>query len=389
MNDHDLNPETKNPEKEEALPETLKVGNLAINKISEKSKKSIASRVLIGLTLAAIAIPCLIYGSWAWLALIMVVAGFTGYEIIRAPQKKAQWYTYALVYLFLFLTVYWGLIRKYTDGLVSQWSQWGEIRDFSFNLENVYDVSGYGANSFSLSVSPIVLGLMLIGFFWLSIAQETFSFTDICYYFTMVLMVGLGLQAALYLRLCPFVANPALLAYPTGSYEYRFGQSTELVIFALLGALLNDTFAYFGGMFFGRHHMNPRVSPKKTWEGFFIGWIGTSLVLCAYCFVLSYFKLDVLPGVFDFDHWYLVLAASLLIPLIGDLGDLSFSLIKRHFVFKDYSRVLGPHGGFLDRIDSCLFTVLGVSVVVMTVLYWSVPAGSAGTASLFSLGGIL
>ena len=93
MNDHDLNPETKNPEKEEALPETLKVGNLEINKISEKSKKSIASRVLIGLTLAAIAIPCLIYGSWAWLAWVMVVAGFTGYEIIRAPQKKAQWYT--------------------------------------------------------------------------------------------------------------------------------------------------------------------------------------------------------------------------------------------------------------------------------------------------------
>lgn len=389
MSDPELNPETLNPEKEEDFPETRKIGNFEINKISEKGKKSIVSRVLIALGLIVIAVPCLFYGSWAWLALVTIVAAFAAYEIIHAPQKKAQWYTYVIVYAFLFLTVYWAIVKEYTDGLIDQWSKWGEIRDFSFNLESVYDVGGYGTNAYALSVSPILLGLMLLTFFWLSIAQETFSFTDICYYFTMVLMVGLGLQAALYLRFCPFVANPSLLTYATESYEFRFGQSAELLIFALLGALLNDTFAYFGGMLFGRHHMNPRVSPKKTWEGFFIGWVATSAVLCLYCFVLSYFGLDVLPGVFDFNHWYLVVIASVLIPVIGALGDLSFSLIKRHFCFKDYSHALGPHGGFLDRIDSCVFSVLGVSVVVMICLYWSVPAGSDSAELLSAVGRIL
>ncbi len=377
MSELPIDPETVNPEKEAELPKTRKVGALQVNEISEKGKKSIVSRVVIAAALILVALPCLFYGSWAWFGLVTAVAAFAGYEIVHAPQKKARWYIYLIVYIFLFITIYWSFIKKYTDGLLSQWARWGEIRDFSFSLENGYAIAGYGPNSLSLNVSPIFLGLMLLVFFWLSIAQETFSFTDICYYFTMVLLVGLGLQAALYLRLVPFVANPALLAYPVTSYEYRFGQSAALIIYAILGALLNDTFAYFGGMLFGRHHMNPRVSPKKTWEGFFIGWIATSIVLCGYAFLLSYFHLDMLPGVFDFQHWYLVVIVSLLTPVLGDLGDLSFSLIKRHFVFKDYSHILGPHGGILDRIDSSLFAVLGVSVVVMIVLYWSAPDASS------------
>ncbi len=377
MSELPIDPETINPEKEAELPKTRKVAGLQVNEISEKGKKSIVSRVAIALALILVAVPCLFYGSWAWIGLVTVVAAFAGYEIVRAPQKKARWYIYLVVYIFLFIAIYWSFIKKYADGLVNQRVRWGEIRDYSFSLENAYDKAGYGVGSLSLNVSPIFLGLMLLICFWLSIAQETFSFTDICYYFTMVLLVGLGLQAALYLRLVPFVANPALLAYPVTSFEYRFGQSAALIVYAILGALLNDTFAYFGGMLFGRHHMNPRVSPKKTWEGFFIGWIATSAVLCGYSFLLSFFHLDILPGVFDFKHWYLVVIVSLLTPVLGDLGDLSFSLIKRHFVFKDYSHILGPHGGVLDRIDSSLFTVLGVSVVVMTVLYWSVPETSS------------
>lgn len=380
MSEKPLDPETLNPAKEEPLPDTHKIGNIEVNNISEKGKKSIRSRVLVAIILIAIAVPCLIYGSWAWFGLVALASAFAGYEIVRAPQKPARWYIYLIVYIFLFITLFWTFIKGYADSILDQLEQTGCIYDFSFSLERTFENGGHGSNAFSLSVSPIALGLMLLVFFWLSIAQETFSFTDICYYFTMVLMVGLGLQAALYLRYVPFVSNEALVSYSLDSSAFRFGQSSELIVMALLGALLNDTFAYFGGMLFGRHHMNPRVSPKKTWEGFFVGWIATSLVLIAYCLILSFCHLDVLPGVFDLEHWYTVVIVSLLIPGLGDLGDLSFSLIKRHFVFKDYSHLLGPHGGMLDRIDSCLFSVLGVSVVVMVCLYWSYSAPSSASS---------
>ncbi len=387
MSDENKDLETITPAKEADLPETVRIGTIEVNKISEKGKKSIRSRILVALIMIAVTLPCLIFGSWAWFAFVTVVGAMAGYEIIKAPQKKPRWYIYAIVYFFLFLITNWAFFKNYGDGLVAQYEQYGYIKDFSFSLVEDYFSSGYGVNGNSVCVSPIILGAMILVFFWLSIAQEAFSFTDICYYFTMVVLIGLGLQAALYLRYVPFVSNPAKLVWNTGDPGFRYFQSLELVTFAALGALLNDTFAYFGGMLFGRHHMNPRVSPKKTWEGFFIGWGMTSAVLCVYAFLLSYYKFDMLPGVFDMKHWYMIVIAALLMPGLGDLGDLSFSLIKRHFGFKDYSHVLGPHGGVLDRVDSCLFAVLGLSVLTMIGIYWMEPeallTSSAGSGLIW------
>ena len=373
MSDEQRDLETINPVKEEGFPETVRVGSLEVNKISEKGKKSIRARVIVALIMIAVVLPCLIFGGWFWFALVNIVGAMAGYEIVKAPQKKARWYIYVIAYVFLFLIANWAFFKNYGDGLVSQYEEFGYIKDFSFSLEGDYFSNGFGTSGSCISVSPIVLGAMILIFFWLSIAQETFSFTDICYYFTMVVLVGLGLQAAMYLRYVPFVSNPGSLIWGTSDPGFRYFQSIELIVFACLGALLNDTFAFFGGMLFGRHHMNPRVSPKKTWEGFFIGWGMTSVILCVYGLVLSYFKFDMLPGVFDLKHWYMIVIASLLAPVLGDLGDLSFSLIKRHFGFKDYSHVLGPHGGVLDRVDSCIFTILGVSVIVMIGIYWMEP----------------
>lgn len=372
MNDEkDL--ETIVPAQEEAFPETVRVGSFEVNKISEKGKKSIRSRVLVALLLIAIALPCLVFGGWAWFALVTVAGAMAGYEIIHAPQKKPRWYIYLIVYVFLFLNIYWSIFKSFGDSLTSQIGEYGYVKDFAFSLEGNYS-SNSGSNGTFVCVSPIVLGAMILVFFWLSIAQETFSFTDICYYFTMVVLIGLGLQSALYLRYAPFSSNADALIWATSEPGFRFFQSLLLVVFPVLGALLNDTFAYFGGMLFGRHHMNTRVSPKKTWEGFFIGWGMTSLVMSAYGLLLSYFHFDMLPGVFDLNHWYMIVIAALVIPGLGDLGDLSFSLIKRHFGFKDYSHVLGPHGGVLDRIDSCLFAVLGIAVFVMVGIYWMQPS---------------
>jgi phosphatidate cytidylyltransferase len=111
----------------------------------------------------------------------------------------------------------------------------------------------------------------------------------------------------------------------------------------LLAVWAGDTFAYFGGRLLGRHRMAPTTSPGKTWEGFFIGTAATIFV----AFVALY-KQDFLSIAES-----LVLGAVLAVT--APLGDLFESMLKRDMQVKDTGRLLGGHGGMLDRIDALLF----------------------------------
>ena len=120
----------------------------------------------------------------------------------------------------------------------------------------------------------------------------------------------------------------------------------RLVMFAvLLTVWAADTFAYFGGRLFGRHKMAPTVSPGKTWEGFVIGSIAGIFVT----FVTLY----------DTRHTFLpiwkALVLGLVVVLASVVGDLFESMLKRDMQVKDTGRLLGGHGGILDRIDALLF----------------------------------
>jgi phosphatidate cytidylyltransferase len=112
-----------------------------------------------------------------------------------------------------------------------------------------------------------------------------------------------------------------------------------LVVFAA------DTFAYFGGRVIGRHRLAPTLSPGKTWEGFVIG----SLVGVFVAFVALY------P---DRSHYLLIWEAVVLgiaVVLVAVAGDLFESMLKRDLQVKDTGRLLGGHGGVLDRVDALLF----------------------------------
>ena len=126
----------------------------------------------------------------------------------------------------------------------------------------------------------------------------------------------------------------------------------------LLATYLTDTGAYFAGRFFGRHKLNERISPKKTIEGA----IGGYLFGAIGSFLFGYFMvLDLFP------LWYISLI-SCTMPLAGQLGDLSFSAVKRHFNVKDFGTIFPGHGGVLDRIDSLIFNLLIFLVYATTVL---------------------
>ena len=120
----------------------------------------------------------------------------------------------------------------------------------------------------------------------------------------------------------------------------------RLAAFAvLLSVWAGDTFAYFGGRLVGRHRMAPTTSPGKTWEGFFFGTVATIFV----AFVTLYDDRHEFLSI-----WQAVVLGAVL-AVAAPLGDLFESMLKRDMQVKDTGRLLGGHGGMLDRLDALLF----------------------------------
>ncbi len=137
-----------------------------------------------------------------------------------------------------------------------------------------------------------------------------------------------------------------------GSLPEPYGGILLLLVFMSVWA--NDSFAYLVGSKFGRHKLAPRTSPKKSWEGFFAGLLGS---------VCVWSLMTLIPGV--------TMPLALAIPfgitsgLMGVLGDLAESRIKRNSGFKDSGTIMPGHGGLLDRCDS-VFLVLASAAILLT-----------------------
>jgi phosphatidate cytidylyltransferase len=115
-------------------------------------------------------------------------------------------------------------------------------------------------------------------------------------------------------------------------------------LFAVAIVWAADTGAYFVGVRFGKHKMAPRISPGKSWEGFF-GGIAATLVLALLARPMLHVGWPSVP---------LLLALTAVVGLISVAGDLFESLLKRHAHMKDSSDLIPGHGGVLDRLDSLL-----------------------------------
>lgn len=134
------------------------------------------------------------------------------------------------------------------------------------------------------------------------------------------------------------------------------GQYIYLLIF--IGAWVTDIFAYFTGVFFGKHKLIERVSPKKTVEGSIGGTIFCTLAFITLGIVVENF--------FGRDANLIFLAISgVFISLIAQIGDLIMSVLKRHYGIKDFGRIFPGHGGMLDRFDSVLAVSLAIGALCM------------------------
>ena len=129
----------------------------------------------------------------------------------------------------------------------------------------------------------------------------------------------------------------------------------QYFVYLLLISCITDTFAHLIGSSIGMHKINS-ISPNKSWEGALGGLIFGSIISSVYYLIF----------INSFNPFKIVFI-SMFLSVMGQLGDLFFSLIKRHYGVKDYSNLIPGHGGILDRLDSIIFIMLA-STIIITIL---------------------
>lgn len=133
----------------------------------------------------------------------------------------------------------------------------------------------------------------------------------------------------------------------------NFPHSVFLIVMGLCGAWIADSGAYFTGVAFGKHKLCPEISPKKTIEGFVGGILFTAVFFVIALFVYNKFIAETPCEI----NYILFGITGAICAVVGTLGDLSASMVKRQIGFKDYGKIMPGHGGFMDRFDSVLFVV--------------------------------
>lgn len=212
-------------------------------------------------------------------------------------------------------------------------------------MVKLMDLQGFRPNAWVAYLSMIVLMVGVLFPQWLAmsfmgvaviqIASDTLDRGHRQMYRTM---------STFYCTLYPALGILSFVAIRQMGYNATDGFLFMLILlFTIWG---NDTLAFFVGKNFGRHLMAQHLSPKKTWEGFIGGFFGTALGLWAATSLIT------VEGYQLQDLWPLIL----IISVVGPIGDLAASKLKRAAGVKDTSNLFPGHGGVLDRFDSLLLT---------------------------------
>lgn len=150
------------------------------------------------------------------------------------------------------------------------------------------------------------------------------------------------------------------IALPLGlmSMYYTLADGTALLLAMFVMIWLSDTGAFVTGSLIGKHKLFPRISPGKTWEGFFggIAFVIASAFVMKYCFP-TYFESVSIAG---------LIGMGIVVAAFATWGDLVESLIKRTLGVKDSGTLLPGHGGILDRIDSLLLVIPASLIYLIT-----------------------
>lgn len=260
---------------------------------SLSSYSNLTQRLVTGILGAAGIIFGVVYSEWSYFAIFFIVCFFSLREFYKLSGLD-------------------GMIPLKTLGTVIGMS----VYTLSFLIER-----GTIESKYYFAIFPLVAVVYLIKLY----KTEQKPFTNIAFTFLGVFYIAI-----------PFaLLNHAAFQDTLFGSRYNF----EIILGALLILWASDTGAYFAGTFFGKHKLFERISPKKSWEGF---WGGAALAMTmTYVLTLYFHSLSLVD-------WMIV---GLLIIIGGTFGDLVESLLKRSIEIKDSGTSLPGHGGFLDRFD--------------------------------------
>lgn len=257
-------------------------------------------RIISAIVMIALVIPIFLIGGNVFNIAILLIAmlGLKEYLDIKETKKELPIFIKLVGYLFIPFILF--------------------TLNVNSNLEMIVDFRVITA-LFMFLLLPVVLYH----------DRETYSINDANYVFMGVMFLGIAMSL----------------------FNTYFDMDRNLLLYLILITVMTDTFAYITGMLVGRHKLLESISPKKTWEGLFGGtFFGVFIAVCFYITVVdSSISLPVL------------IFSTLVLSIIGQLGDLFFSAIKRYFGKKDFSNLMPGHGGILDRLDSLIFVLLAYS----------------------------
>ena len=252
-----------------------------------------------------------------------------------------------LAALFYLSAIFWMVLLLALT--VTGSSEWSKLAKFSITHAVIYPVF------------TAMLGGELL--FVLSEAVLVDPYTPAFLWFYVASLVFWTLGVPVLLKLNRPIKNPLLLALmgwllllPTCLALYQLRAIDPLLLLGFMAAIwISDSAAYFTGRALGKHKLAPDISPSKTWEGV----AGALVAVSIYALAWSYIVGEEARGIF-------LVPLLLVLVMMGVIGDLFESLMKRHAGVKDSGNILPGHGGILDRIDALTSTL---PIAVLSLLF--------------------
>ena len=271
-------------------------------------------RVISAVVAALIVIPILIIGKIPFALAMGVLAALALHETIGLKESHKPYPTLMKVLGFLSLELI--VFNRYSGGFLD-----------------------FGVSNLAICLSA--LALLIPSVFY---KNEEYTTKEAFYLFGSTVVLGTFFNALI------VMCNTEIFTF-SGTIA---GQWKILYLFLI--ASMTDTFAMIIGCLIGKHKLIPRVSPKKSIEGSIAGsLVGTAIASIYYYNVIGDLNIFVLIGI------------TLLLSILGQIGDLFFSKIKRENDIKDFSNIMPGHGGILDRLDSFTFIMFGY-LAIMSIL---------------------
>ncbi|MBE6140827.1 MAG: phosphatidate cytidylyltransferase [Firmicutes bacterium] len=258
------------------------------------------TRIISALIMAIIVIPILLLGGTFYYIGIGIIS-FLAYKEILDLKKSHQEIPLFMKLIGL-LCLYFFVYTNVVDSSINK----------VFNYQNIIF---------------LILFLLIPTVFY---EEEKYTTKDAFYLIGVILVLGITFNLFIVLR----------------------NRNLFLIIYLAIISIVTDTFALISGSLFGKTKLCPKISPNKTWEGSFGGLVcGTIAGVAVYSFFIDPFSVR------------LVFITAIL-SIVGQIGDLIMSKIKRENNIKDFSKLMPGHGGILDRFDSLMFVVMAYLVLV-------------------------